>query len=96
MYTIALPQPPYSPDPALADFLLLPKLKSTLIGQRFQMIQDYRKLADGAMHDPKKGYQGCFQKWQWLWERCINAGGENYEGDKAHSVAGMSEKIIKK
>jgi hypothetical protein len=44
---------------------------------------------------PKKVYQGFFQKWQRRWERCINAGGEYYEGNKAHSVAGMSEKIIK-
>jgi hypothetical protein len=43
-----------------------------------------------------KAYQDCFQKWQQCWEQCINAGGEYFEGDKAHSVAGMSEKIIKK
>jgi hypothetical protein len=34
-------------------------------------------------------YQHCFQKW----EQCITAGGEYFEGDKAHSVAGMSEKL---
>jgi hypothetical protein len=62
--------------------------------------RDYGKFADGAMSDdgaiPKKAYQDCFQKWQWHWERCINAGGESFEGDKAHSVAGMSKIIIKK
>jgi hypothetical protein len=42
----------------------------------------------------KNAYQDCFQKWQWRWEWCNNAGGEDFEGDKAHSVAGMSEKII--
>jgi hypothetical protein len=44
----------------------------------------------------KKAYQDCYQKWQQHWERCISAGGEYFEGDKAHSVAGLSEKIIKK
>jgi hypothetical protein len=29
-------------------------------------------------------------------EACIDAGGEYFEGNKAHSVAGMSEKMIKK
>jgi hypothetical protein len=41
-------------------------------------------------------YQDCFQEWQWHWEWCINAGVEYFEGDKAHSVSGMSEKIIKR
>jgi ethanolamine utilization protein EutA (predicted chaperonin) len=44
---------------------------------------------------PKKAYRNCFQKWQQRWERCINAGGEYFEGDRSHTVAGISEKIIK-
>jgi hypothetical protein len=35
----------------------------------------------------KKAYQDCFQKWQWRWERCINAGREYFEGDKAQLQA---------
>jgi len=31
-----VPQPPYSPDLASADFFLFPKLKSSLKGRRFQ------------------------------------------------------------
>jgi hypothetical protein len=45
---------------------------------------------------PKKVYQDFFQKGQRRWERCVTAGGEHFEGDKTHSVADMSEKIIKK
>jgi hypothetical protein len=41
----------------------------------------------------EKGIQDYFQKWQRRWEWCINAGGEYFKGDKAHSVAGMSEKL---
>jgi hypothetical protein len=44
----------------------------------------------------KKAYQDCSQKWQRRWEWCINAGEEYFEGKKAHSVPGMSDKIIKK
>jgi transposase len=35
-----VPQPPYSPDLATADFFLFPKLKSTLKGQRFESIEE--------------------------------------------------------
>jgi hypothetical protein len=41
--TTVLPQPPYSPDLALADFFLFPKLKSTLKVQQLQMIQEITK-----------------------------------------------------
>ena len=37
--TTVLPQPPYSPDLAPADFFLFPKLKSTLKGRRFESIE---------------------------------------------------------
>jgi hypothetical protein len=30
------------------------------------------------------------------WERSINAGGEYFEDDKAQTIAGMSEKLLKK
>jgi hypothetical protein len=42
---------------------------------------------------PKMEYQDCFQKWQQRWKLCINAAGEYFEGNKAHSVAGMSKKL---
>jgi hypothetical protein len=41
--TTVLPQPPYSPDLALANFFLLPKLKSTSKGWWFQVIQEIIK-----------------------------------------------------
>jgi hypothetical protein len=41
---------------------------------------------------PKMAYKDCFQKWQQRWEQRINVGRECFEGDKAHTVAGISEK----
>jgi len=41
---IVVPQSPYSPDLAPADFFLFPKLKSTLKGRRFQMIEQIKKI----------------------------------------------------
>jgi histone-lysine N-methyltransferase SETMAR len=37
--TTVLPQPPYSPDLAPADYFLFPKFKSTLKGHRFESIE---------------------------------------------------------
>ena len=38
--TTVVPQPPYSPDLAPADFFLFPQLKSSLKGHRFQTIEE--------------------------------------------------------
>lgn len=38
-HTSALPHPPYSPDLARADLFLFPKLKSTLKGYHFKIIE---------------------------------------------------------
>jgi len=37
-----LPQPPYSPDLAPADFLLFPRIKTTLKGRRFDRAWESR------------------------------------------------------
>jgi hypothetical protein len=97
MNTAVLPQPHNSPDLAPEDFFLFPKLKYTLKGRRFQTIQEITENWQTELSAiPKKAYQDCFQKWQRRWERCISAGGEYFEGDNAHSVAGMSKKIVLK
>ena len=38
--TTVVPQPPFSPDLAPVDFSLFPKLKSSLKGHRFQMVEE--------------------------------------------------------
>jgi len=38
--TTVVPQPPYSPDLAPADFFLFPKLKCTLKGRRFESTEE--------------------------------------------------------
>jgi len=81
--TIVMPKPPYSPDLAPADFFLLPKLKSTLKGRRFQKVEEIKEnsLQDlGAI--PQNTFQDAFQNWKKSWERCINSRGEYFERDK--------------
>jgi len=60
--TIVVPQPPYSPDLAPADFFLFPKLKSTLKGCRFQTIEE---IKENSLQDlraiPQNTFQDAFQ-----------------------------------
>ena len=77
--TTVVPKPPYSPDLAPADFLLFPKLKSSLKGRRFQTVDE---IEENSMRDRRAIPQNTFQNWEKRWERCIKSGGEYCEGDK--------------
>jgi transposase len=77
--TTVIPQPPYSPDLAPADFFLFPKLKSSLKGRRFQTVEETEENSTG---DLRAIPQNTFQNWKKRWERCIKSGGEYFEGDK--------------
>lgn len=78
-----LPHPPYSPDLALCDFFLFPKLKSVLKGRRFQSVDDIKANSSQTLKDiSKEAIQDCFAKWKHRWEKCVNSGGEYFEGDK--------------
>jgi len=74
-----VPQPPYSPDLAPADFFLFPKLK----GCRFQAVEE---IEENSLWDlraiPQNTFQDTLQNWKKHWERCIKSGGEYVEGDK--------------
>ena len=63
--TIVVPQPPYSPDLAPADFFLFPKFKSTLKGRRFQTIEE---IKENSLQDlraiPQNTFQDAFQNWK--------------------------------
>jgi len=81
--TTVVPQPPYSPDLAPADFFLFPKWKSSLKGCRFQTVEE---IKENSIRDlravPQNTFQDALQKWKKRWERCIKSGGEYIEGDK--------------
>jgi len=76
-----VPHPAFSPDLAPCDFYLFPKMKHRLKGRRFlsseeiqaelQQVQNMLMQAD---------FNECFQKWQNLWDRCIQGQGANLEG----------------
>jgi len=82
--TTVLPQAPYSPDLAPADFVLFPKVKSTLKGRSFESIEAIK--TNSLAHScsiPKTAFQECFRTLKKRWQRCIQSRGEYFEGDKA-------------
>ena len=85
--TIVVPQPPFAPNLAPADFFLFPKLKPTLKGRRFQTVEE---IKENSLQDlraiSQNTFQDAFQNWKKRWERCINSRGEYLEGDKSDYV----------
>jgi len=62
--TTVVPQPPYSPDLAPADFFLFPKLKSSLKGRRFQTVEETEEnLIRNLRAIPQNTFQDAFQNW---------------------------------
>jgi len=81
--TTVVPQPPYSPDLAPADFFLFPKLKSTLKGRCFDIFDEIQKNSMKKLFAiQKEAFQKAFQSWQKCWERCVASEGNYFEGDK--------------
>ena len=77
-----LPQPPYSPDIAPADFYQFQKLKFSQKGHRFDSIEDIQANTERDLNTLKKeNFQECFQKWKHRWSRCVQSQGDNFEGD---------------
>ena len=79
-----LPQPPYSPDLAPADFFLFTKLKSTLKGRRFESIEAITTNSLAHLRSiHKTAFQEFFRTLKKRWQRCIQNRGGYFEGDKA-------------
>ena len=77
-----LEHPAYSPDLALCDFYLFPKVKSALIGTRFESVEDVKKKAARLLKDlTEQDFQHCFQQWKIRMERCRDRDGVYIEGD---------------
>ncbi|GBM11296.1 hypothetical protein AVEN_13542-1 [Araneus ventricosus] len=76
-----LEHPPYSPDLAPADFYLFPRLKMKLKGHRFVDSDEVIENAKKQLKDlSKNGFQECFEQLHERWEKCVDAGGKNFEG----------------
>ena len=77
-----VPHPPYSPDLALSEFFLFPKLKMKLKGRRFQTVEEIQAESQAVLNAPgENDFQECFKNWQRRWDRCQASEGDYFEGD---------------
>ena len=75
-----VPQPPYSPDLALCDFWLYPKLR----GCRYETIEEM-KVAVTKVIDTftQEDMHGAFLKLSERYNKCIATGGDYFEGNQS-------------
>ena len=71
-----VPHPPYSPDLALCDFWLFPKLRDC----HYETIEEVKaavtKVIDMLMQEE---FHGAFQKFLEWYNKCIAAGGDYFK-----------------
>ena len=73
-----VPQPPYSPDLALCDFWLFPKLR----GCRYETIEEMKEAVMKVIDTlTREDFHGTFQKLLEQHNKCIAAKGDYLEGD---------------
>jgi hypothetical protein len=82
-----LEHPSYSPDPALCDFFISPKIKSALIGTRFKSRDAVKaKVMEAMKKLSQRDLQHCFQQWKICVELCRFQGRDHFEGDNISIV----------
>ena len=78
----AVPHPPYSPDLALCDFCLFPKLKEKLRGYRYETIEEMKEAVTKVIDTlTLEDFHGAFQMFLERYNKCIATGGDYFEGD---------------
>ena len=77
-----VPQPPYSPGLAPCDFWLFPKLMEKLRGCRYETIEEMKEAVTKVIDTlTQKDVHRAFEKLLGLYNKCIAAGGDYFEGD---------------
>ena len=72
-----VPLIPYSPDLALCDFWLFPKLKERLRGCRYETIEEIKEAVTKVIDTlTREDFHGAFQKLLERYNKCIAAGGD--------------------
>ena len=73
-----VPQPPYSPDLALSDFWLFPKLR----GCRYETIEEMKEAVTKVIDTlTQEDFHGTFQNLLERYNKCIATGGYYFGGD---------------
>ena len=73
-----VPQPPFSPDLALCDFLLFPKLRGCRYETTEEMKEAVTKVIDMLTQED---FHGAFQTLLERYNKYIAAGGDYFEGN---------------
>ena len=73
-----VPHPPYSPDLAICDFWLFPKLRGYHYERTEEMKEAMTKVIDTLTQED---FHGAFQKLLERYNKCIAAGRDYFEGD---------------
>ena len=77
-----LEQPPYSPDLALCDSFLFPKLKGIIKGTRFEGVEAIKRAVTTELRGiPEESFQLCIEAWPRRMEKCIRLEGDSFEGE---------------
>ena len=74
-----VPHPPNSPDLALCDFCLFPKLRGCHYETNEEMKEAVWKVIDMLTQED---FHGAFQKLLERWNKCIAAGGAYFDGEQ--------------
>ena len=73
-----VPQPPYCPDVAPCDFCLFSKLR----GCRYETSEEIKEAVTKVINMlTQEDFHAAFQKLLELYNKCIAAGGDYFEGD---------------
>jgi len=82
---LSLSHPRYFPDLALCDLLLFSQLKKTMKDHQFDYVEEIHANAMRLLRAiMRSDYQRCFCQWQEHWNKCIQAQGHHFEGDKTN------------
>ncbi len=75
--------PPYSPDLVPCDFFLFPRMKDSLRGIRFQSTEELKEASESYLKGLlQKDFEEVFQDWERRMQKCVDARGNYFEGDK--------------
>ena len=75
-----IPQPPYSPDLAPANFFLFPRLKRELKRHHLGTLKNVQTTTTTLLNSiPAEEFQGAYAAWKLRWQKCIDAQGSYFE-----------------
>jgi hypothetical protein len=84
---VVILHPPHSPDLAPCHFFLFPKMKFKLKGCRFDNIEEIETESQRMLDTlTENDFQEAVQNWRRLWDRCLHAGGNYFEGDSGRQA----------